>query len=80
MQEVQSLRVDVSRLEREAAAARGEARAAEARALQLQKQLDALTEYSHLYLTYLSVLSPWYFCLSFNLLLVPVGIPTISCF
>ncbi|XP_013143853.1 PREDICTED: uncharacterized protein LOC106107524 [Papilio polytes] len=43
-EEVQSLRVDVSRLEREAAAARGEARAAEARALQLQKQLDALTE------------------------------------
>ncbi|XP_045536375.1 uncharacterized protein LOC106719738 isoform X2 [Papilio machaon] len=43
-EEVQSLRVDVCRLEREAAAARGEARAAEARALQLQKQLDALTE------------------------------------
>ncbi|KPI99325.1 PREDICTED: uncharacterized protein LOC106115411 [Papilio xuthus] len=42
-EEVQSLRVDVCRLEREAAAARGEARAAEARALQLQKQLDALT-------------------------------------
>ncbi|KPJ06294.1 Coiled-coil domain-containing protein 74B [Papilio machaon] len=49
-EEVQSLRVDVCRLEREAAAARGEARAAEARALQLQKQLDALTEYCNFYI------------------------------
>lgn len=35
---------DVELLEREAAAARGEARAAEARALQLQRLVDAQTE------------------------------------
>ncbi|CAG5038354.1 unnamed protein product [Parnassius apollo] len=38
------LRREVGRLEREAAAARGEARAAEARALQLQRLLDAQAE------------------------------------
>ncbi|XP_063624618.1 coiled-coil domain-containing protein 74B-like isoform X3 [Cydia splendana] len=38
------LKTEVSRLEREAAAARGEARAAEARALQLQRLVDAQTE------------------------------------
>ncbi|CAH2048355.1 unnamed protein product, partial [Iphiclides podalirius] len=38
------LRAEVCRLEREAAAARGEARAAEARALQLQRLLDAQAE------------------------------------
>nr|XP_026492128.1 uncharacterized protein LOC113397824 isoform X2 [Vanessa tameamea] len=37
----EKLRKDVSRAEREAAAARGEARAAEARALQLQRLVDA---------------------------------------
>ncbi|KAL0839162.1 hypothetical protein ABMA28_017130 [Loxostege sticticalis] len=39
-----NLKRDVSRLEREAAAARSEARAAEARALQLQRLLDAQAE------------------------------------
>ncbi|XP_047991895.1 coiled-coil domain-containing protein 74A-like isoform X2 [Leguminivora glycinivorella] len=38
------LKAEVSRLEREASAARGEARAAEARALQLQRLVDAQTE------------------------------------
>ncbi|XP_052758229.1 uncharacterized protein LOC113519926 isoform X2 [Galleria mellonella] len=39
-----NLKREVTRLEREAAAARGEARAAEARALQLQRIVDAQTE------------------------------------
>ncbi|CAH2233853.1 jg24035 [Pararge aegeria aegeria] len=38
------LRVEVGRLEKEAGAARGEARAAEARALQLQRLVDAQAE------------------------------------
>ncbi|CAH0715875.1 unnamed protein product, partial [Brenthis ino] len=48
----EKLRKEVSRLEKEAAAARGEARAAEARALQLQKLVDAQTEYVHILLLY----------------------------
>lgn len=39
-----NLKREVSRLEKEAAAARSEARAAEARALQLQRMLDAQAE------------------------------------
>lgn len=39
------LKKEVTRLEREASAARGEAKAAEARAVELQKLVDEQTEY-----------------------------------
>lgn len=53
----EALRREVARQEREAAAARGDARTAEARALQLQRLVDAQAEYVTQYIRVHIILS-----------------------